>query len=455
MESGSVNLSSIELQLNKMEKKLENKAPRRPRPAMNLNPRNPPSARPGLSLDFTARRSGGTPTSTRNDQPVPLPGLGVVEVEGLIYRGITEKDFIYDSTKWLGSGTSGTVFKMEFKKREVAVKQISKSDDADETKRLLMDLRVMKHSRFCPYIVKYMGCIGSDASVWIIMELMLHCFEKILKHLRMPIPVPVLGSLTISVVSALNYLKEKHSTIHRDVKPSNILVDYQGRIKLCDFGISGRLVDSQARTRSAGCAAYLSPERIDPERGAYDVRADIWSLGLSLIELATAQFPYSNCKSDFEVCAKILQAEAPQLGGNFPADFRDFVGQCCIKEVESRPKYAVLMKTHFFDRHLNRLDRDADTVKWLESSRLLGSSHVPSSGKSSAPGFPVSAIHTPQPISSNFAPLSSSLSVHGRENWTSFGQTPDQTPSRKSVPINSVPVKIENQATNQGDLISF
>ena len=109
------------------------------------------------------------------------------------------------------------------------------------------------------------------------------------------------------------------------------MVDHEGRIKLCDFGISGRLVDSQARTRGAGCAAYLSPERIDPERGTYDVRADIWSLGLTLIELATAQFPYSNCKSDFEVCAKILQTEAPQLGVSFPADMQDFVTQCCIK----------------------------------------------------------------------------------------------------------------------------
>ena len=115
------------------------------------------------------------------------------------------------------------------------------------------------------------------------------------------------------------------------VKPSNILVDYEGRIKLCDFGISGRLVDSQAQTRGAGCAAYLSPERIDPERGTYDVRADIWSLGLTLIELATAQFPYSNCKSDFEVCAKILQTEAPQLGPSFPHSMQDFVAKCCIK----------------------------------------------------------------------------------------------------------------------------
>ena len=124
------------------------------------------------------------------------------------------------------------------------------------------------------------------------------------------------------------------------VKPSNILVDHEGRIKLCDFGISGRLVDSQARTRGAGCAAYLSPERIDPERGTYDVRADIWSLGLTLIELATAQFPYSNCKSDFEVCAKILQTEAPQLGVSFPADMQDFVTQCCIKVKGNRRVFA-------------------------------------------------------------------------------------------------------------------
>lgn len=59
-------------------------------------------------------------------------------------------------------------------------------------------------------------------------------------------------------MKALSYLKNVHGVIHRDVKPSNILVDTNGSIKLCDFGISGRLVESKAKTRSAGCTAYMA-----------------------------------------------------------------------------------------------------------------------------------------------------------------------------------------------------
>ena len=105
----------------------------------------------------------------------------------------------------------------------------------------------------------------------------------------------------MDTVKALSYLKEKLKIMHRDVKPSNILLDKSGAIKLCDFGISGQLVDSIAKTRDAGCRPYMAPERIDPQRArGYDVRSDVWSLGITLIELATGKFPYPKWNSVFE-----------------------------------------------------------------------------------------------------------------------------------------------------------
>ena len=107
-------------------------------------------------------------------------------------------------------------------------------------------------------------------------------------------------------MKALSYLKEKLKIMHRDVKPSNILLDKSGAIKLCDFGISGQLVDSIAKTRDAGCRPYMAPERIDPQRArGYDVRSDVWSLGITLIELATGKFPYPKWNSVFEQLTQV------------------------------------------------------------------------------------------------------------------------------------------------------
>ena len=94
------------------------------------------------------------------------------------------------------------------------------------------------------------------------MELMDTSLDKFYKFiyekLEMRIPEYILGKITVATVKALNYLKEELRIIHRDVKPSNILLDRRGNIKLCDFGISGQLVDSIARTRDAGCRPYMA-----------------------------------------------------------------------------------------------------------------------------------------------------------------------------------------------------
>ena len=82
--------------------------------------------------------------------------------------------------------------------------------------------------------------------------------------------------------------------MHRDVKPCNILVSTSGHVKLCDFGVSTLLVDSIAKTY-VGTNAYMAPERVVGRD--YTVYSDVWSFGLSLLELAIGEFPYQQLAS--------------------------------------------------------------------------------------------------------------------------------------------------------------
>ena len=154
----------------------------------------------------------------------------------------------------------------------------------------------------------------------------------------------------------------------RDVKPSNILLDSSGRVKLCDFGISGRLVDSKAKTRSAGCAAYMAPERIEPPNPYnpnYDIRADVWSLGITLVEMATGHFPYRDCKTDFELLTKVIQDDPPMLPpNNFSREFEHFVRDCLMKDYKDRPKYKKLLMHPFIKKYERE---EVDLGAWYRS----------------------------------------------------------------------------------------
>uniref|UniRef100_A0A336KTZ5 mitogen-activated protein kinase kinase n=1 Tax=Culicoides sonorensis TaxID=179676 RepID=A0A336KTZ5_CULSO len=269
----------------------------------------------------------------------------------------------------IGYGTCGHVQKMIHlpTRTPMAVKQMRRTGNEEENKRIAMDLDVVLKSHDCPYIVRCFGCFILDAEVWICMELMSTCFDRLLKHTNNAgIPERILGKVTVATVKALSYLKDKHGVIHRDVKPSNILIDTLGNIKLCDFGISGRLVDSKAKTRSAGCAAYMSPERIDPKQGQYDIRADVWALGITLIELATGVLPYQSCKNEFEVLTMVLGSSPPRLpdNGGFTVQFNRFVNLCLTKDYNERPKYPELLEEPFIKFYI---ETRVDVDKWYES----------------------------------------------------------------------------------------
>ncbi|GAB1296235.1 Dual specificity mitogen-activated protein kinase kinase 4 [Apodemus speciosus] len=271
-------------------------------------------------------------------------------------------DFTAEDLKDLGEigrGAYGSVNKMVHKPsgQIMAVKRIRSTVDEKEQKQLLMDLDVVMRSSDCPYIVQFYGALFREGDCWICMELMSTSFDKFYKYvysvLDDVIPEEILGKITLATVKALNHLKENLKIIHRDIKPSNILLDRSGNIKLCDFGISGQLVDSIAKTRDAGCRPYMAPERIDPSasRQGYDVRSDVWSLGITLYELATGRFPYPKWNSVFDQLTQVVKGDPPQLSNSeereFSPSFINFVNLCLTKDESKRPKYKELLKHPF------------------------------------------------------------------------------------------------------------
>lgn len=306
----------------------------------------------------------------------------------------------------LGRGQYGIVEKVFHQASgcDFAVKRVSlRPGDDTERRRLLMDVDILVKSTDCKNIIKFYGALIWEGDLWIIMELMdcsLDRFYKIahrkvstpmqtsetksLSAVTSPcthhgasielgdceicnaIPEKILGRMAADIVNALSYLYSI-KVIHRDIKPSNILINREGVIKLCDFGISGYLVNSVARTYEAGCRPYMAPERIDPprDRSGYDIKSDIWSFGITMLEIATGRYPYQHARDFFEQLKLICADEPPRLPkGRFSPRFEEFISQCLIKDYQNRPKYNSL-ETHPFIQINKNLDISYYTERLL------------------------------------------------------------------------------------------
>jgi len=219
------------------------------------------------------------------------------------------------------------------------------------------------------------------------------------------IPEHILGKISIAVLSGLQYLKEELKILHRDVKPSNILVNSEGEIKLCDFGVSGQLINSMANS-FVGTRSYMAPERLT---GAYyDVKADVWSFGLSLVELAIGRYPIPIPTIDdygrmfnkpiehllfteeqrramspkmkpagipaipvtpevsmaiFELLDYIVNEPPPVLPrGIWSDEFVDFVDKCLKKNIQDRATLQKLLAHPFIEKSMKQ---DIDFAGWV------------------------------------------------------------------------------------------
>ncbi|OLY80251.1 Dual specificity protein kinase FUZ7 [Smittium mucronatum] len=267
----------------------------------------------------------------------------------------------------LGSGASGTVSKVLHVPTNTLMAMKVVRIELSVRQQILKELQILYECN-SPFIVSFYGAFPQGNFIKICLEYMdLGSFDSIYrKHGR--VPIDVLGMLTFSVLQGLTYLYNTHRIMHRDIKPSNILLNSSGEIKICDFGISKEMINSIANT-FVGTASYMSPERMQGSN--YTVKSDVWSLGTTLMELATARYPFrpeGENMSIFEMLDYIANEQLPTLDPNvFPIEFCDFVNTCLIKDPVNRPNPEALLSHRFVkNAHLKR----RNVITWIASLDL-------------------------------------------------------------------------------------
>ncbi|PLW20828.1 hypothetical protein PCANC_08264 [Puccinia coronata f. sp. avenae] len=270
----------------------------------------------------------------------------------------------------LGKGNYGTVQKVFHKPTKVvmAMKEIRLELDDSKLKAILTELDIL-HRATSDTIVEFYGAFFIESCVYYCMEYM--DAGSLDKLAGADVPEPVLARVTGRVVEGLRFLKDELQTIHRDVKPTNVLINQKGETKLCDFGVSGQLERSLAKT-NIGCQSYMAPERIQGERtgevNTYTVSSDVWSLGISIIEFAIGHYPYppETYSNIFAQLNAIVHGESPSLPSHLYSPVAiDFVNQCLIKNPKERPSYNDLLRHPFL---LDEAKNLVDMVAWVATA---------------------------------------------------------------------------------------
>ena len=250
---------------------------------------------PGGSLSIKSRTALDTePNSGANYHNKLTQQLANLEL-GVEYK-LDLKNEDLKTLAELGAGNGGTVTKVLHEKSGTVMAKKVVFIDAKPSvrKQILRELQIL-HECNSPYIVSFYGAYLNEPHICMCMEFMeKDSLDGIYKKYG-PIPPEICGKVAVVVAHGLTYLYDVHRIIHRDVKPSNILVNGAGQIKICDFGVSGELINSIADT-FVGTSTYMSPERIQGDQ--YSVKSDVWSLGVSIIELALGRFPFAENEED-------------------------------------------------------------------------------------------------------------------------------------------------------------
>ncbi|XP_042297415.1 serine/threonine-protein kinase TAO3 isoform X1 [Sceloporus undulatus] len=293
------------------------------------------------------------------------------DIADLFYKDDPQELFV--GLHEIGHGSFGAVyFATNARTNEVvAIKKMSYSGKQTNEKwqdiiKEVKFLRQLKH----PNTIEYKGCYLKEHTAWLVMEYCLGSASDLLEVHKKPLQEVEIAAITDGALQGLAYL-HSHCKIHRDIKAGNILLTEPGQVKLADFGSAS--IASPANS-FVGTPYWMAPEVIlAMDEGQYDGKVDVWSLGITCIELAERKPPLFNMNA-MSALYHIAQNDSPMLQSNEWTDsFRGFVDYCLQKIPQERPSSAELLRHEFVRCErpprvlIDLIQRTKDAVRELDN----------------------------------------------------------------------------------------
>ncbi|CAM9327664.1 unnamed protein product [Chrysoparadoxa australica] len=300
----------------------------------------------------------------------------------------------------IGTGAFARVYKASCseKGKDVAIKIMDLENVVHSFDDIRQEVNVM---RMCehPNVVPCYCSFVHDKELWLVMEYMdkgscLHVMNSAKKKGKGDgMQEEWIAYVLKETLQGLNYFHQ-NGHIHRDIKAGNILLSKDGRVQLGDFGVAGWLVGYGKKRNTAktfvGTPCWMAPEVMEQTEG-YNQKADIWSVGITALELAKGFAPYANLEP-MKVLMRTIEQDPPSLrsysedtqagGGSFSRNFKEIVRLCLQKNPKKRPTCQILLNHKFFKSTSNK-SLIEDLLNDMDS---VGDGSPPASAKDRLPG---------------------------------------------------------------------